>query len=203
MDGDSAPLQGMAGLCEKYDTKLIVDEAHATGAMGTRGEGLVNDLGLEDICFARIHTFGKALGCHGAIILGSDVLRNYLVNFARSFIYTTALTYHSLASIQCAYELLPKANKDRTELYNRIHQCRDALGINRQCYTSPIQSVIIPGNENAITVALKLQQEGFDVRPILSPTVPRGKERLRICLHAFNTQEEVDSLMKSLKSIVP
>jgi 8-amino-7-oxononanoate synthase len=110
MDGDEAALEEMSGLCEQYSAKLIVDEAHATGVIGNRGEGLVNSLGLEQKTFARLHTFGKALGCHGAIILGSETLRNYLVNFARSFIYSTALPYHAIVSVRCAYELLPTAN---------------------------------------------------------------------------------------------
>ena len=202
MDGDRVPLQEMARLCDRYDVKLIVDEAHATGVIGAGGVGLVNDLGLEEICFARLHTFGKALGCHGAILLGSDVLRNYLINFARSFIYTTALPYHALASVKCAYELLPMADKDRMELNDRIRQFGEAVDIPRPLSTSPIQCVIIPGNENVKAVALQLQHEGYDIRPILSPTVPRGKERLRICLHAFNTREEVGSLIKILQHII-
>lgn len=202
MDGDRVPLQEMARLCVRYDAKLIVDEAHATGVIGAGGAGLVNDLGLEEICFARLHTFGKALGCHGAILLGSDVLRNYLINFARSFIYTTALPYHALASVKCAYELLPMADKDRMELNDRIRQFGEAVDIPRPLSTSPIQCVIIPGNENVKAVALQLQHEGYDIRPILSPTVPRGKERLRICLHAFNTREEVGALIKILQRII-
>jgi 8-amino-7-oxononanoate synthase len=202
MDGDRVPLQEMARLCDKYDAKLIVDEAHATGVIGAGGAGLVNDLGLEEICFARLHTFGKALGCHGAILLGSDVLRNYLINFARSFIYTTALPYHALASVKCAYELLPMADQDRMELNDRIRQFGEAVDIPRPLSTSPIQCVIIPGNENVKAVALQLQHEGYDIRPILSPTVSRGKERLRICLHAFNTKEEVGSLIKILRHII-
>jgi len=202
MDGDRVPLQEMAKLCERYNAKLIVDEAHATGVIGAGGAGLVNDLGLEEACFARLHTFGKALGCHGAILLGSDVLRNYLINFARSFIYTTALPYHALASVKCAYELLPGADKDRMELNDRIRQFGEAMGVHRPLSTSPIQCVIIPGNENVIAVALQLQHDGYDIRPILSPTVPRGKERLRICLHAFNTREEAGSLIEILQRII-
>jgi 8-amino-7-oxononanoate synthase len=202
MDGDRVPLQEMAKLCERYEAKLIVDEAHATGVIGAGGAGLVNDLGLEEACFARLHTFGKALGCHGAILLGSDVLRNYLINFARSFIYTTALPYHALASVKCAYELLPMADKDRMELNDRIRQFGEAAGVPRSLSTSPIQCVIIPGNENVKAVALQLQHDGYDIRPILSPTVPRGKERLRICLHAFNTREEAGSLIEILQRII-
>ena len=86
MDGDMAPLTAISDLCRQYGAHLIVDEAHATGVVGAKGEGLVQQLNLQTACFARVHTFGKAVGCHGAIVLGSDRLRNYLVNFCRSFI---------------------------------------------------------------------------------------------------------------------
>ena len=106
MDGDMAPLKEIAAVCKKYNASLIVDEAHATGLFGDQGRGLVSQHGLEQEVFARVHTFGKALGCHGAVILGSETLRNYLVNFARSFIFTTALPVHSLIAVKCAYEML-------------------------------------------------------------------------------------------------
>ena len=106
MDGDMAPLKEIAAVCKKYNANLVVDEAHATGLFGKQGRGLVSQHGLEDEVFARVHTFGKALGCHGAVILGSETLRNYLVNFARSFIFTTALPMHSLIAVKCAYEFL-------------------------------------------------------------------------------------------------
>ena len=109
MDGDFAPLKEIAFLCDKYQADLIVDEAHATGIFGEKGEGRVVELGLEEKVFARVHTFGKALGCHGAIVLGSDTLRSYLINYARSFIYTTALPLHSLATIKCVYLFLEKS----------------------------------------------------------------------------------------------
>ncbi len=85
MDGDKAPLAEMADLCERYEAHLIVDEAHATGVIGTRGEGRVQDLGLQDRCFARIHTFGKALGCHGAVILGSPNSAELSDQFLQAF----------------------------------------------------------------------------------------------------------------------
>ena len=91
MDGDMAPLNEISKLCEKYNAALIVDEAHATGIIGEKGEGLVQHLDLQQKCFATLHTFGKACGCHGAVILGSKQLKKYLINFARPFIYSTAL----------------------------------------------------------------------------------------------------------------
>jgi len=100
MDGDFSPLIEIAELCEKHSANLIVDEAHATGFFGSQGVGRIVELGLQEKVFARMHTFGKAMGCHGSIVLGSEILREYLVNFARAFIYTTALTFHSLLIVK-------------------------------------------------------------------------------------------------------
>src|SRR5690606_34285856 len=105
MDGDSPDLRGMAKLCKENNCFLVVDEAHATGVFG-KGTDLISELGLETEVFARIITFGKAMGCHGAAILGSRPLTDYLINFARSFIYTTALPPHAVASILAAYDFL-------------------------------------------------------------------------------------------------
>ncbi len=203
MDGDMAPLKDMAELCQKYGANLIVDEAHATGLFGPNGEGLVVQLGLQNSVFARIVTFGKAIGMHGAIILGSDVLRSYLINFARSFIYTTAMPLHNIVAIRCAYEWLNKENHpqkihQKIELYNLLIK---SLNINRIQSTSAIQTLLFSNNSEARNAALQLQEKGFDVRPILSPTVPVGQERLRICLHTYNTETEIAALVQQLKEL--
>ena len=195
MDGDCAPLEAMAALCLRYGAHLIVDEAHATGIIGAAGEGLVQALGLADACFARIHTFGKAVGCHGAIVLGSPLLRDYLINFSRSFIYTTALPPAGVRAISTAYALLPGLGAQREQLRQLIDRFRSAgIGYRRLDSLTPIQVVIVPGNEAVRGLAQRLQDDGLDVRPILYPTVPKGGERLRIVLHAFNTPGEVDRL---------
>jgi 8-amino-7-oxononanoate synthase len=199
MDGDLAPLEAMAALCRQYDAQLIVDEAHATGVVGARGEGLVQALGLEHECFARIHTFGKAVGCHGAVVLGSELLREFLINFSRSFIYTTALPPASVRAIAQAYALVPRLDAERERLRLLIDRFRQTpIDWQRLDSTTPIQVVIVPGNVAVRTLAARLQGEGLDVRPILSPTVEKGKERLRIVLHAFNTEEEIDRLTQLL-----
>jgi 8-amino-7-oxononanoate synthase len=200
MDGDQAPLAGMAELCRRFDARLIVDEAHGTGIIGEKGEGLVQATGLEASCFARIHTFGKAVGCHGAIVVGSALLREYLINFSRSFIYTTALPPASIRALDAAYALLPRLGAERERLGRLIDRFRAAdIGFERLNSTTPIQVVVIPGNAAVRAVADQLQEAGLDVRPILSPTVERGRERLRIVLHAFNTDEEVDRLIEGLQ----
>jgi 8-amino-7-oxononanoate synthase len=200
MDGDIAPLRIISELCEKYNANLIVDEAHATGVVGEKGEGLIQQLGLQKKCFARLHTFGKALGCHGAIVLGSETLKNYLINFSRAFIYTTSLPEISVDAIKNAYELFPKMNSERKYLRELIGDFQNAtVKFEKLKSVTPVQVVIIPGNDNVKKVASYLQENNFDVRAIVYPTVPKGSERLRIVLHSFNTVEEVNGLVEKLK----
>lgn len=199
MDGDEAPLKEILTLCEKYNANLIVDEAHATGVTKNKGKGKVQELKLEKRVFARIHTFGKALGCHGAIILGSELLRNYLINYSRSFIYTTALPLKSLVAIEQAYELLVKSEEEIKQLHRLIAYFKDkSKGLKLIPSNSPIQCVVISGNDNVKKAAAQLQQKGLDARPILSPTVPKTKERIRICLHAYNTPKQIDLTVEEL-----
>ena len=205
MDGDVAPLAGLVDLCEQYGAALLVDEAHATGVYGPNGEGLVVELGLQERVLARVHTFGKALGVHGAAIVGTEVLRNYLINFARPFIYTTALPPHSLLAIRCAHQYRQVNQTAQKQLQERLayFQQRIASTLPDTSWTtsqSPIQCVIIPGNEQARYVASQAQRVGLDVRAILSPTVPAGQERLRLCLHAYNTTDEIDQLLTTLQT---
>jgi 8-amino-7-oxononanoate synthase len=195
MDGDMAPLSEMAALCEQYGANLIVDEAHATGVVGKQGAGAVQLLGLQHRCLARIHTFGKALGCHGAVILGSAQLREYLVNFCRPFIYSTAIPPASVAAIQASYHIFPSMQKEREHLQNLIGLF-DLPGFKKSI--TPIQCFIIPGNEKVKQTALNLLEYNIDARPILYPTVPQGEERLRITLHSFNTTEETKKLISIL-----
>jgi 8-amino-7-oxononanoate synthase len=205
MDGDFAPLKEIAALCETYKAGLIVDEAHATGLYGPKGEGRVLSEGLADKCLARIHTFGKTIGGNGAVILCKQDLKSFLVNYCRPFIYSTALPFYSLAHIQCAYRFL-----DTTELQERRERLFSLVRLFRQVLTanekkvlllseeSPVQSIIISGNEKVKKFAEAIRNQGFDVRPILSPTVPRGKERIRICVHSFNTEQEVIKLAETI-----
>ena len=204
MDGDLANLEAFVNLSEKYGANLIVDEAHATGVFGKDGRGLVSELGLEDKIFARVVTFGKALGCHGAIVLGSKNLRNYLVNFARPFIYSTAAPMHTHQSVQQAYQLLMSPDFSNKKLHQLIHffknQAKQIPDLALIESPSAIQCIIISGNEKCRDAASNLQNAGLDIRPIVSPTVPKGKERLRICLHEFNTEEEILRIFDVLKN---
>ena len=207
MDGDTPNLEELVQLCNKNNCFLVVDEAHALGVFGDHGEGLVQMQGLQDDVFARIMTFGKGLGCHGAAILGSQKLIDYLVNFARSFIYTTGLSPHSVASILVAYQHLQTEKEALQKLReNVIHfnQEKKQLGLNPLFVRSKsaIQSAIIPGNQKVKNIANQLQEKGFDVKAILSPTVPEGQERIRVCLHSYNSKEEISEVLQLLASIL-
>jgi 8-amino-7-oxononanoate synthase len=207
MDGDTPNLEELVRLAEKHNSYVVVDEAHALGVFGEKGEGLVQSLQLQDIVFARIMTFGKGLGCHGAAILGSEDLKSYLVNFARSFIYTTGLSPHSVATIVTAYQHLEKATESQQQLKNNIahfNQEKNRLSLKPLFVRSKsaIQSAIIPGNERVKSIASQLQEKGFDVKAILSPTVPEGQERLRFCLHSFNSEKEITDVLQLLTTFV-
>ncbi|MCC9072586.1 pyridoxal phosphate-dependent aminotransferase family protein [Flavobacterium sp. F-65] len=207
MDGDCPNLEELVLLSEKYNCYLVVDEAHALGVFGEKGEGLLQFLGLHTRVFARIMTFGKGLGCHGAAVLGSQELKEYLVNFARSFIYTTGLSPHSVATIFIAYQQLEIEKETIEKLRQNIvyfNQQKKLLGLQPMFVRSKsaIQSAIIPGNENVKAVAQKMQENGFDVKAILSPTVPEGQERLRFCIHSYNTYEEISSVFTCISSLL-
>lgn len=206
MDGDSPNLLELSKLCQRFGAHLVVDEAHATGVFGKQGVGMIQDLGLENDVFARIITFGKAMGCHGAVVFGSEKLKQFLINFSRSLIYTTGLPPHSLATIHAAYhELISTSNIYK--LKGNIDFFRDEIIINGfqdifiESY-SAIHCCIIPGNERVKLIAKKLQDNGFDVKPILSPTISEGSERLRFCLHSYNSKKEMSEVLRLLSTFV-
>ncbi|MFN6944412.1 MAG: aminotransferase class I/II-fold pyridoxal phosphate-dependent enzyme [Cytophagaceae bacterium] len=202
MDGDFARLQDILELCSKYNAYLIVDEAHSTGLWGNNGNGLLCEMGLEKQVFARIYTFGKGMGVHGACIAGSEVLIDYLINFARPFIYTTSLPPHSLIAIREAFTYLGKHPEAGRQIHEKVLHFREymnkrAPGLLRHS-DSPIQVIDVSGNKEAKGLSMAVQNKGFDVRPILSPTVREGEERLRVCLHVYNTMEEIEALCNAI-----
>ena len=204
MDGDCPNLEELVRISEKHNCKLIIDEAHSLGVFGENGQGLVQENNLQKKVFARIMTFGKGLGCHGAAILGSQNMKDYLVNFARSFIYTTGLSPHSVATILIAYQHL---SKDKTEVerlrenINFFNQQKNLLSLKPLFVRSKsaIQSAIIPGNDKVKFVANSLQEKGFNIKAILSPTIPEGQERLRICLHSYDSKDDIFEVLNILR----
>jgi 8-amino-7-oxononanoate synthase len=212
MDGDVAPLMEIIRLCDVHapHAAIIVDEAHATGVLGDHGEGLVGSLGVEDRVFCRVHTFGKALGVHGAVVIGPAELKSYLLNYARSIIYTTSLPTHSLVSIKVAYDVLNSAygRERRKHLDDLIKYFRKAMSdaaiplLHLLPSDSPIHGIVLPGNERVMSVTKFLKSRRLNVLPIRPPTVPAGSERLRVAIHAHNTREEIDTLVMALKLAV-
>lgn len=192
-DGTITPLQELTELCERYHACLIVDEAHSTGIFGKGGEGLVQMLGLEKKVWARVHTFSKALGVHGAAVVGDNKLKRYLLNCSIPQIYTTTLPFPTLFAIDCAYDLLPQATHERTHLFKLMDLFHGK---------SPINTIKIKGNKAVCEASKFLLAAGFDVRPLRSPTVRVGQECLRIILHAFNTYEEISNLKKYLRELL-
>eukprot|EP00903_Cladosiphon_okamuranus_P018044 g16605.t1 len=216
MDGDLAPLAGILDVAGSHGALVIVDEAHGTGIFGEQGRGLLSALSLEahPALLAGMHSFGKAFGAHGAVVVGSSTLKEFLVNYARPLIYSTSLPLDSLACIKCAYLMQASADNRRRRVLELVDRFQRHLGsedagdgtvpldaqqVSR--HRSPIQSVLVAGNERSLFIAESLRALGFDVRAIRKPTVAEGTERLRITLHAYNTHLEVESLARHIRRL--
>jgi len=204
MDGDFSPLDDVVSLCGEFGAALIVDEAHSNGITGLHGSGSVAEHGLTGGVFARVHTFGKGLGLHGAVVLGSKTLKEYLVNFCRPFIFSTAPSGDSLMSIRAAYDFLPELDPQREQLFSLVRRFRELIADSSHNWLdseSWIQSLMIPGSQAAVRAAQRLQDQGFLVKAIRAPSVPEGAERIRICLHSSNTVSEVEALFEALEEL--
>jgi 8-amino-7-oxononanoate synthase len=203
MDGDHAPLVELAAWCEQKGAFLIVDEAHAGGVYGDSGKGLLHELGLHKRCFARLYTFGKAFGTHGAAICGSEELKEYLYNFARSFIYSTALPPNQYLHIQTSIERSSNTHMCR-DLKEVISQFRSLIKDESVISdpTSPIQVIPVSTLEKCLLIAKKMQENNLAIKAILPPTVPENGQRLRICLHAYNTESEINQLTELLNELI-
>ena len=211
MDGDQAPLVQMAELCARHSWHLIVDEAHAGGVAGDHGQGLVSALGIEELVFSRIITYGKAFGASGGAVLGSSLLRNFLINYCRAFIYSTGPIPAQVVAVQEAYRLVREAHSARSQISLLRTLLLEALpenfraGFGSEDTDGLNRSAVIPipcsGNEAVVNLSHQLAAKGYNVRAIRSPSVPHGAERLRCCLHAYNTAAEVHGLAEVLKTI--
>lgn len=208
MDGDSPDLMEFSNFCTQSGFHLVVDEAHAIGLFG-EGKGLVAQQGVQEAVFARVVTFGKALGAHGAAILGSQKLKDYLVNFSRSLIYTTGLPPHTVAMVLSGYDYLQSEGRKKWELLkHNIDFFKNEIGkTNLEKAFIPsdsaIHCMVCQGNEEVRKLSNHLMENGFDVKPILSPTVKKGEERLRFCLHAYNTNADISEVLLHIKNFRP
>jgi len=201
MDGDFAPLLALVVLCEETGANLIVDEAHSTGVFGDNGAGLVSQLGLDSRVFLKTHTFGKGIGVHGAVVVGNRMIKEYLINFSRPFIYTTSLPPHSTLSILESYKFIEEFGFLQNDLNENIFLFSQTVLHSSSPINSPIQSIVIRGNDAVKVAANKLQNLGFDVKPVLSPTVKKGTERLRVCIHSHNSKEEIIALALAINEL--
>lgn len=198
MDGDCAPIDEICAVCEKYDTYLIIDEAHAVGVFGENGQGLAYQLQNKE-SIIRIATFGKAFGAHGAVVLGSKTVTQFLMNFSRSFIYTTAISIESVNRLISSFEWIYNAANERTSLRNIIAYFSQQINtLHWNANGSPIQyfplkQIDWPALSNYF------EEKEIAIKPIFPPTVAEGEERLRISLHSYNTKMEIDLLIEGLK----
>ena len=234
MDGDTAPVAAMLDAAAAARAVLVVDEAHGTGVFGPGGRGVLSATrgalpqleraagsaaAAHPALLAAVHTFGKALGAHGAAVLGSHALRSYLLNYARPLVYSTALPAHAAAAARICYARQASADGDarRAHVAALAALFAEALTTDRDTAMetapplprerliasgSPIQAVLVPGAERAVAAAAALQHAGFDVRAIRAPTVAAGHERLRIIVHAHNTRREVWELARRIREVL-
>ncbi|KAM5544801.1 hypothetical protein V8D89_001699 [Ganoderma adspersum] len=243
MDGNLAPLVDIVEAIEELFPRgngyVIVDEAHSTGVYGPQGRGLVAAHGLEDRVFARLHTFGKALAGTGAVLLITPLVRDYLLNYARSLIYTTSLSHANIIAADCSFDLLESGEAEKlskklldlsTYFLSTLHHALASRRISPALLAlpphlfppsqSPSSHSSLPSappasqhptaTENSATpivpvltphprpLSAHLRERGLNARPITWPTVPKGADRIRVCLHAGNTREDVERLVEGI-----
>jgi 7-keto-8-aminopelargonate synthetase-like enzyme len=203
MDGDCAPLREIVALKEKYGAWLMVDEAHATGIFGENGRGLADALGVSGQIEIQMGTLGKAVGASGGYICGRRALIDYLINRARSFIFSTAPVPAAAAAACAGIQLFQSAEGElrRTHLRQRIAEFKSGIGNLKSEISSAIIPLIIGDENQALAVAATLREHHIFVPAIRYPTVARGAARLRITLTAEHSPSEVATLAETLKQI--
>ena len=199
MEGDFCPLEELSQLALKYQALLIVDEAHSTGLFGKNLGGRVSDLKEKDH-IVTVHTGGKALGSSGAFLGSSSVIKKYLVNHCRSFIYTTAAPPLLMIQWLACLEVLKKEKNRAVKLKQKALQFRKQLGLLES--QSPIIPIILKGSEEALQVAKQLREQALFVQAIREPTVPKNKQGLRLILHYEHTKEDLEKLSALIDSIL-
>ena len=202
MDGDVAPLKEIFALSRGYGAELVIDEAHALGLYGPEGRGFAAEMGIQKEVLAVVCACGKALSCAGAVVCSSAKVKQYLVNRARTFIFSTAMPPYFAGQIRAALRLAREARASREHLFamaSAIHEELRAAGCNTGLGRSHIIPILLGGNEAALEVAAFLEKRGFAVRAIRPPTVPEGTARVRISLTSKITTEELNRLTRAIK----
>ena len=201
MDGDLAHLQKVIEIGRKYNALIIIDEAHATGVYGKDGAGLVSESTIEDSDkLISIHTGGKALGSPGAFVGCSKMTKELIINKSRQFIYTTGIHPINAFLLNKSVQYSRNSNHLREKLIKNINFVCEQLKIQRD-YLSPIIPVMTPGNEFSLRCSDELRSKGLSVKAIRYPTVAKGKERIRLSIHADHSLEELTYLCKSIKQL--
>jgi len=202
MDGDRAPIEALAAIADRHGAVLLIDEAHATGVFGPDGRGLAAELeGRDNVITVR--TCGKALGCEGALICGPRIVRDFLINRGRGFIFSTAPSPLIASAVREALRILADEPERRHRLHALIEAAERLLGpIGAGCAGSPIMPLVLGGEARTMQVAGALAEAGFDVRGIRPPTVPDGSARLRISLTLNATVADVAALAATLEDIL-
>lgn len=203
MSGDVAPILEIHALAKKFDAWLVIDEAHSTGIFGKLGLGILSDLQSHDSKIVSVHTGGKALGGQGSFVLSSIEFRELMINSSRSFIFTTALSPLSALQIQFALEEVLKNPRLGCDLLERAAEIRKRLSVLGLIIggKSQIVPIILGSNEKVQKASQYLKHHGFDVRPIRSPTVPQGSERLRITLKSSISKNILESFITTMEHL--
>ncbi|HUX62482.1 8-amino-7-oxononanoate synthase [Sulfuricella sp.] len=204
MDGDMAPVPELLALCERHDALLVLDDAHGFGVLGTGGRGILEHFGITSERIVYMATLGKAAGVFGAFVAGPVQLTDYLVQRARSYIYTTATPPLLSAALSASLQLIEGEAWRRERLLELIAGLRQGLKLRRwrlMDSTTPIQPVIIGANQETLAVSEALRERGIWVPAIRPPTVPKGEARLRISLSAAHTVEDVAQLAGALNEL--
>ncbi len=201
MDGDLAPLSDLASLAERYEATLYVDDAHGTGIMGPTGRGTIEHFGLEQRIPFHMGTLSKALGSHGAYIVGPNDLIQYLVNVTRPFIFTTALPPSIAAAASAAVAVIQREPERRTRLWSnrqRLFNGLQTLGFRMTPTVSPILPILVGNAATTSAFAERLLTHGIYASAIRPPTVPDGTSRIRFTVTSEHTTEQIDEALHAL-----
>lgn len=205
MDGDLPPLESMAVVTNQHQGWLMVDDAHGFGVLGKHGGGLIEalDLSIEQVPIL-VGTLGKAFGTFGAFVAGSEALIETLIQFSRSYIYTTALPPAVAVASSASLKILQAESWRREKLVSLVSRFRlgaKQIGLDLMDSQTPIQPVQINNDQRVMEINQQLRAKGFMVGAIRPPTVPAGSGRLRICLSATHTEDQIDQLLEALESV--
>jgi 8-amino-7-oxononanoate synthase len=204
MDGDLAPLERIVELKDRYGAALMVDEAHAVGVLGPEGRGWAHAAGVAGRVDVHMGTFSKAMGLYGGYVAGRESWIRYLVNTARSFVYTTGLPPAVIGGVSAAIEMVMAADYERmriTHLSRRFRQGLAALGVGTGNSVSQIQPVVLGGAAEVVDLSRRLEDLGVMAVPIRPPTVPQGGARLRFSICATHTDEDIDLALRALATV--